>query len=91
MFFLRQLASCLFVGDDIQEQKRGLVNEMLRLLSNIISSYATIISENVPKNLGMIDKREFLFVMEREKMIRSLHSNWEHHGTLHRLVSSVLQ
>ena len=26
----------------------------------------------------MIDKTEFLFVVEREKMIRSLHSNWEH-------------
>ena len=55
-----------------------MVNENLHLLSKIISSYATIISENIPKNLGMIDKREFLFVMEREKMIRSLHSNWEH-------------
>jgi len=55
-----------------------LVNEILLLLSSIISSYATIISENVPKNLGMIDKTEFLFVVEREKMICSLHSNWNH-------------
>ena len=76
--YLRQLSSYLFVHDAILEQKRGLVNEMLRLLSNIISSYATIISENIPKNLRMIDKTEFLFVVEREKMICSLHSNWEH-------------
>ena len=58
--FLRQLSSYLFV--DIQKQKRGLVNEILLLLSSIISSYATIISENVPKNLRMIDKTEFLFI-----------------------------
>ena len=37
-----------------------------------------MISENIPKNLRMIDKTEFVFVVEREKMIRSLHSNWEH-------------
>ena len=55
-----------------------MVNEILSLLCSIIFSYATIISENVPKNLGMIDKTEFLFVVEREKMIRSLHLNWEH-------------
>ena len=84
-----------------------MVKEILSLLCSIISSYATIISENVPKNLGMIDKTEFLFVVEREKMISSLHSNWDHllfllfdfqmeklsarNGTLRRLVSSVLQ
>ena len=61
--FLRQLSSCLFV--DIQEQKRGLVNEILSLLCNIIFPYATI---------RIIDKTDFLFVVEREK-IRSLHSN----------------
>ena len=27
----------------------------------------------------MIDTTEFFFVVERKKMIRSLHSNWEHH------------
>ena len=57
--FLRELSSYLFVDDAIQEQKRGLVNRILRLLVNIISSYTTIVSENVPKNLGMTDKREF--------------------------------
>ena len=76
--FLRQVSSYLFVDDDIQEQKRDLVNEILSLLCDIIFSYATIISENVQKNLGIIDKTKFLFVVERENMIRSLHSNWEH-------------
>ena len=57
--FLRQLSSYLFVDDAILEERRGYVNEILRLLRMIISSYASIISENVPKNLGMIDKERF--------------------------------
>ena len=69
MDVLRQLSSYLFVHDAILEQKRGLVNEILSLLCNIIFPYATI---------RIIDKTEFLFVVEREKIIRSLHSNWEH-------------
>ena len=61
--------SYLFIDNDIQEEKRGLVIEISRLLNNMISSYASIISENVPKKLGIIDKRDFSFGVEREKKI----------------------
>ena len=33
--------------------------------------------QNIPKPLGMLDCIEFSFVIEREKMIRNVFSNWE--------------
>ena len=57
--YLRQPFSYLFNDVDVSESKRILVSESLRLHNNIKSSYALIISENIPKTLGMIDQREF--------------------------------
>ena len=46
---LRQLVSYLCVDNDTQEEKRELINGILRLLNNIISSYISIISVNIPE------------------------------------------
>ena len=59
------------------ETESEFVNSVFTLLKNILTSNVTIISENVPKTLGMLDRSEFLFVIEREKMIRYVFSDWD--------------
>ena len=73
--YLRQLFSYLFDNNNTSEEKIGLICEILSLLNQIISSYVSVISENVANNLIMIDKNEYSFVVQRENMIPSLYSS----------------
>ena len=64
--YLRKLTVFLFRANSNESGTESeLVNSVFTLLKNILTSYVTIISENVPKNLGMLDRSEFLFVIER--------------------------
>ena len=64
--YLRKLSVFLFRANSNESGTESeLVNSVFTLLKNILTSYVTIISENVPKNLGMLDRSEFLFVIER--------------------------
>ena len=66
VMYLRKLTVFLFRANSNESGTESeLVNSVFTLLKNILTSYVTIISENVPKNLGMLDRSEFLFVIER--------------------------
>ena len=76
--YLRELSIYLFgITSNGSGTKSELVKSVFILLKNVLSSYVTIISENVPKTLGMLDRSDFLFVVEREEMIRNVFSDWE--------------
>ena len=68
---------CIMANSNESGTESELVNSVFTLLKNILTSYVTIISENVPKTLGMLDRSEFLFVIEREKVIRNVFSDWD--------------
>ena len=53
-------------------------DELLSILTGILSSYAKIISKNVPKNIPMLSKSEFNFVIEREKLACIECEKWVH-------------
>ena len=76
--YLRELTVFLFgVNYNESGTESELVNSVFTLLKNVLTSYVTIISENVPKNLGILDRSEFLFVIKQEKMIRNVFSDRE--------------
>ena len=67
--YLRELSVYLL---RISYDGSGTESELMYffLLKNVLSSYVTIISENIPKTLDILDRSEFSFIVEREKIVR---------------------
>ena len=64
--YLRKLTVFLFrVKSNVSGTESESVNSVFTLLKNVLTSYVTIISKNVPKILDMLDRSEFVFVIER--------------------------
>ena len=55
--------------NEFLECKRNIELPLLSILEDIIDSYANIIAINIPKNLKLLPKPVFNFILEKEDMI----------------------
>ena len=76
--YLRELSVYLF---GISSDESGIESELIESIFLFYLKHPLILrynlSENVPKTIGMLESSEFLFVVEREKIIKNILSDWD--------------